>query len=123
MATTQQAGQLGSAGATVAADQKAEAEKKAKSSSEQIPSICIQPFYDSQARYVSVDQTYVWQSEELPNDPGEYSVYPWPLLRPLDETLADDLRKEWQEYEKANKAKANAAAATRAKLRSLIEDE
>lgn len=62
-----------------------------KSSSESIPSTCVKRFYDKHGRLVREGSDYVYEREEnLP--------YPWPVLRPKDEALAEPLKKEYQSF-------------------------
>ena len=89
-------------------DKKAEA----KSSSEKIPSTVVTKFYDEHGALHAVGSSVNYT-------PKEDMPYPWPLLRPKDESLEEELEAEYKAYHKEKMKKINARGSIRSAFENL----
>jgi hypothetical protein len=79
---------------------------------EDIPSRCIKRFYTKAGALVREGSTFVFSDRD-------WDVYPWPLLRPIDTSLNETLKEEYNEARKAKLQKVSEKANVRTLLAKM----
>lgn len=88
------------------------ADAEPKSSTAPIESVVVQKFYDDNGALIEEGRPYQYF-------PKKDKPYPWPILRPKNEDLADELKAEYDEYHARKMDKINARSSIRGAFESL----